>query len=89
MSETLKKAGVCPHCGAPLRNLAPDIPGRIPDPAIVLDPAKAFFADFVRYDLQALAAEALQEKAFDESARVRVTQMDIRKLLEKRRKDHK
>jgi hypothetical protein len=89
MSETLKKAGVCPHCGAPLKTLAPDIPGKAPDPSIVLDPAKAFFADFVRYDLESLAAEALQEKAFDESARVRVTQQDIRQLLEKRRKGRK
>ena len=85
MSETLKKAGVCPQCGAPLKTLAPDIPARTPDPAIISDPAKDFFADFVRYDLETLAAEALQEKAFDESARVRVTQQDIRKLLEKRR----
>ena len=85
MSETLKKAGVCPHCGAPLKTLAPDIPAKPPVPATVSDPGKDFFADFVRYDLEALAAEALQEKAFDESARVRVTQQDIRKLLEKRR----
>ena len=85
MSETLKKAGVCPQCGAPLKTLAPDIAARTPDPAIISDPAKDFFADFVRYDLETLAAEALQEKAFDESARVRVTQQDIRKLLEKRR----
>jgi hypothetical protein len=88
MSETLKKAGMCPHCGSPLKAGAPDIPAKAP-PAVALDPAKAFIADFVRYDLEALAAEAAQEKAYDESARVRVTQQDIRKLLEKRRKDRK
>ena len=77
MSRTLEKAGICSHCGAPLRpegrhdGIAP------PEP------------EYARYDLAALAAEAAEDKAYDQVARVRVTQQDIRKLLERRRKDRK
>lgn len=74
MTNVLAKAGVCPHCGMPL------------DASARREPAAAPRARFVRYDLQALAAEAAQEKVHDASARVRVTQQDIRKLLEKRRR---
>jgi len=41
-----------------------------------------------RYDLPALAAEAATDKVYDESAKVRVTQQDIRNLLERRRRSH-
>jgi hypothetical protein len=43
----------------------------------------------LRYDLEALAAMAASEKAYDETVKVRVTQDDIRKLVEKRRKKAK
>lgn len=46
-------------------------------------------ADLPRYDLVALATEAAADRAFDESAKVRVTQQDIRRLLERRRKERK
>lgn len=42
-----------------------------------------------RYDLLALAAEAVQDRAYDESAKVRVTQQDIQRLLERRSKERK
>ena len=42
-----------------------------------------------RYDLLLLAAEAAEDRSFDESARVRVTQQDIQRLLERRRKERK
>jgi hypothetical protein len=61
----------CPHCGKPLERHA--APARHED----LD---------VRYDLEQLAALAASEKAYDETVKVRVTQDDIRKLVEKRRK---
>lgn len=77
MSETLQKAGICPSCGAALRS----------HPAV--DPARERELEWVRFDLLALAAEAAEDKAFDESAKVRVTQQDIRKLLDKRRKTRK
>jgi len=77
MSETLEKAGICPSCGAALRNRA------------AVDPAKERELEMTRYDLLALAAEAAEDRAYDESAKVRVTQQDIRKLLEKRRKTRK
>ena len=44
-------------------------------------------ADMPRYDLVALAAEAATDRSFDESAKIRVTQQDIRRLLERRRKE--
>ncbi len=78
MSETLEKAGICPSCGAALRNsTAPT------------DPAMERELDMTRYDLLALAAEAAEDKTYDEAAKVRVTQQDIRKLLEKRKKTRK
>lgn len=40
----------------------------------------------LRYDLEELAKLARTEKAYDETVKVRVTQEDIRKLVEKRRK---
>lgn len=43
----------------------------------------------IRYDLEALAAEAAEDKVGDESAKAHVTQEDIRKLLEKRMKGRK
>lgn len=55
-------------------------------------PAPAGFPkrpDPPRYDLVALAAEAAEDRSYDEAAKVRVTQQDIRKLLERRRKDPK
>ena len=45
--------------------------------------------DMPRFDLLQLAAEAAEDKSYDESARVRVTQQDIRRLLERRRKEPK
>jgi hypothetical protein len=39
-----------------------------------------------RYDLEALAEIARTERLYDETVKVRVTQEDIRKLVEKRRK---
>ena len=77
MSETLQKAGICPSCGAALRGHAP------------ADPAREREFEWTRFDLLALALEAAEDKAFDESAKVRVTQQDIRKLLDKRRKNRK
>jgi hypothetical protein len=77
MSETLEKAGICPSCGTALR--------KRPAP----DPAAAWDLELARYDLLALVAEAAEDKAYDESAKVRVTQQDIRKLLDKRRKSRK
>ena len=42
--------------------------------------------DDPRYDLEELAIQAEAERAYDEAVKVRVTQEDIRKLMEKRRK---
>ena len=67
----------CPHCGAPLEDAA------VPH---ALRPPEA--ADF-RYDLHDLAARARQESAHDETTKVRVTQGDIRRLMDKRRKERK
>jgi hypothetical protein len=64
----------CPHCGKPLERHAP-----------AAAPARHEDLD-VRYDLEQLAALAASEKAYDETVKVRVTQDDIRKLVEKRRK---
>jgi hypothetical protein len=68
----------CPHCGEPIEaHAAPDSseePGRdLP----------------LRYDLEELAKLALSEKAYDETVKVRVTQEEIRKLVEKHRKKAK
>ena len=64
---------VCPHCGARLDEPAPGDaePGRAPHP---------------RYDLEKMAEIAEREKAYDETVKVRVTQDQIRKLVEKRRR---
>jgi hypothetical protein len=40
----------------------------------------------LRYDLEELALQAESEKAYDEAVKVRVTQEDIRKLMDKRKK---
>lgn len=42
--------------------------------------------DPLRFDLEKLAAVADAERAYDETVKVRVTQDDIRRLIEKRRK---
>jgi len=63
-------AAHCPHCGAAL------------GPA---DEADSPPAGIERYDLEELVAQARNEKAYDETVKVRVTQEDIRKLVEKRR----
>lgn len=39
-----------------------------------------------RYDLEELVRLAEREKGFDETVKVRVTQQDIHKLVQKRRK---
>ncbi len=64
----------CPHCGGAL-----GLP--------VAEAARA--PGSLRYDLVALAAMAKSEKAYDETVKVRVSQEDIRKLVEKRRKKAK
>ena len=76
MTHILRTAAKCPTCGA-----TPD--GRV----AVTDPAVAFQAEIARYDLEALAAEAAGDRAYDESAKVRATQEDIRRLLQKRGKN--
>lgn len=65
------RPAVCPHCGARL------------------DEARAEGGDrssvsHPRYDLESMAAIAEREKAYDETVKVRVTQEQIRKLVEKR-----
>jgi len=42
-----------------------------------------------KYDLELLMKVVEEERAFDESVKVRVTQEDIRKLIEKKRKRRK
>jgi hypothetical protein len=74
------KAGTseyCPHCGEPLERHAASAPSG-PDRDAPL-----------RYDLEELANLAVSEKAYDETVKVRVTQEEIRKLVEKRRKKAK
>jgi hypothetical protein len=66
----------CPHCGEALEGHAAAEPGPASDTQ-------------VRYDLEQLANLAEAEKAYDETVKVRVTQDDIRKLVEKRRKKAK
>ena len=77
MKDASMNATACPHCGSPLPPRSSGATSRRAPPG----PS--------RYQLAAIAAEALQEKAFDETTRVRVTQQDIRNLLEKRRKGRK
>jgi hypothetical protein len=67
----------CPHCGEPLETRAAS-----PSPVHDRDAP-------VRYDLEELATLAVSEKAYDETVKVRVTQEEIRKLVEKRRKKAK
>jgi hypothetical protein len=64
----------CPHCGLALDGEAHAHkgPGEPGQP--------------LRYDLEKLAALAAQEKVYDETVKIRVTQEDIRKLVAKRRK---
>jgi hypothetical protein len=64
----------CPHCGAPMKM------------ASRIGPAREIRDEFQRYDIEALATQAADERAFDETTRIRVTQQDIRKLLNKRMK---
>ena len=42
-----------------------------------------------KYDLELLMKVVAEERAYDESVKVRVTQEDIRKLIEKKRKRRK
>jgi len=66
-----RRTGVCPHCGASLEAAAQ---------------GEGAPAAPHRYDLEKMAAIAEREKAYDETVKVRVTQEQIRKLVEKRRK---
>lgn len=77
MSAPGRPAEPCPHCGAPLQAPASSHAPGAPKP---VDP---------RYDLHELAQRAREESAHDEGAKVRVTQGDIRRLLDKRRKERK
>ena len=45
--------------------------------------------DEEKYDLELLMKVVEKERAYDESVKVRVTQEDIRKLIEKKRKRRK
>jgi diaminopimelate epimerase len=65
----------CPHCGEALDAGAPHAVHAGDEP--------------VRYDLEELSKLAASEKAYDETVKVRVTQDDIRRLVEKRRKKPK
>ena len=67
------RPAVCPHCGGRLEEPAEGAPERT-------QPVH------VRYDLEKMAAIAEREKAYDEGVKVRVTQEQIRKLVEKRRR---
>lgn len=42
-----------------------------------------------KYDLEALMKTVAEERAYDESLKARVTQDDIRRLIEKKRKRRK
>jgi rRNA maturation protein Nop10 len=74
-------AVTCPHCGVPLHGGA----------AVAAPPREAPYDQHepTRYDLEQLATLASSEKAYDETVKVRVTQEDIRKLVEKRKKKPK
>jgi hypothetical protein len=63
----------CPHCG-----------GSLEEPARPAEEGPT--APRMRYDLEKMAAIAEREKAYDETVKVRVTQEQIRKLVEKRRR---
>jgi hypothetical protein len=77
MTAKTAAPGFCPHCGEPLEAHAAHASGRdsVDSP--------------LRYDLEALANLALSEKAYDETVKVRVTQEEIRRLVDKRRKKSK
>jgi len=70
---TKTRPATCPHCGA-----------RIDEPPVSGQDAEAKPA--MRYDLERMAALAEREKAYDETVKVRVTQEQIRKLVEKKRR---
>jgi len=74
MSHANTQPSVCPHCGGALKAAEAGSRGNGTKP------------ELLRYDLEKLAAESATDKAYDESAQVRVTQQDIRNLLAKRRK---
>lgn len=69
---TAARPATCPHCGA-----------RLDEPAAV-EPGERPPAASLRYDLEKTAAIAARETAYDETVKVRVTQEQIRKLVEKR-----
>jgi hypothetical protein len=71
MSTARPRTG--PHCGA-----------SIEEPARPAEEGAA--TPRMRYDLEKMAAIAEREKAYDETVKVRVTQEQIRKLVEKRRR---
>jgi hypothetical protein len=77
MTAKAGTSGYCPHCGEPLETHAASASSG-PDRDTPL-----------RYDLEELANLAVSEKAYDETVKVRVTQEEIRKLVEKRRKKAK
>jgi len=71
---TARRPATCPHCGARLDEPAHAADGETPAPALV------------RYDLEKMAQIAARENAYDETVKVRVTQEQIRRLVEKRRR---
>lgn len=71
---TARRPDTCPHCGA-----------RLDEPAHARD-GEALAAAHPRYDLEKMADIAARENAYDETVKVRVTQEQIRKLVEKRRR---
>ena len=78
MNLMVDRFAKCPHCGGPLASSQAGPPEREAGPA-----------PDSRWDILELLAEASRDKAFDETTRVRVTQQDIQKLIDKRRKGHK
>jgi hypothetical protein len=71
---TTRRPATCPQCGARLDEPAQAPGDEAPD------------RTHVRYDLEKLAQIAARENAYDETVKVRVTQEQIRKLVEKRRR---
>jgi hypothetical protein len=80
MNLMVDRFATCPHCGGPLDAVRGAVPHLAEAPSPPGDG---------RYDIAALVAESARDKAFDETTRTRVTQRDIQKLIEKRRKGHK
>ncbi len=70
---------VCPHCGGRIESAEGTRNARDPGEEPRAAPAAL-------YDLEKMAAIAAREKAYDETVKVRVTQEQIRKLVDKRRK---